>query len=86
MTQTKKCEGVSDNLIVDVNAGMDGSRRLVLQGWRAQSVVAPCRSKPLWELWSTRLNNVFTYGIMAMWGTRFAHLGTAADNGDGWRQ
>jgi hypothetical protein len=86
MTQTKNCEGVSDNLIVAVNAGMDGSRRLVLQGWRAQSMVAPCRSKPLRALRSTKLNKVFTYGIVAMWGTRFAHLGTAADNGDGWRQ
>jgi hypothetical protein len=26
--QIKKCEGVSDNLIVAVNAGMDGSRWL----------------------------------------------------------
>jgi hypothetical protein len=30
----KKCEGVSDNLIVDVNAGMDDSWRLGRQEWR----------------------------------------------------
>jgi hypothetical protein len=30
----KKCEGVSNNLIVVVNAGMDGSRWLGWQGWR----------------------------------------------------
>jgi hypothetical protein len=28
----KKCEGVSDNLIMVVNAGMDGSRQLDRQG------------------------------------------------------
>jgi hypothetical protein len=33
MTQIKYREGVSDNLIVAVNAGMDGSRRLGQQGW-----------------------------------------------------
>jgi hypothetical protein len=32
MTQIKKREGVSNNLIVAVNAGMDGSRRLSQQG------------------------------------------------------
>jgi hypothetical protein len=34
MAQIKTCEEVSDNLIVVINAGMDGSRRLGRQGRR----------------------------------------------------
>jgi hypothetical protein len=44
------------------------------------------RSKPLSALWFTKLDKVFTSGIVATWGSRFAHLGMAADGGRGWRQ
>jgi hypothetical protein len=32
----------------------------------------------------TKLDKVFTYGIVATQGSRFAHLGMAADDGGGW--
>jgi hypothetical protein len=44
------------------------------------------RSKPLSVLRFTKLDKVFTYNIMATWGSRFAHLGMAADGGGGWRR
>jgi hypothetical protein len=34
-------------------------------------------------LWFTKLDKVFTYGIMATRGSRLAHLGMALDGGDG---
>jgi hypothetical protein len=79
----KKCEGVSDNLIVAINVGMDGSWRLGRQGRRAWPAAVAHRSKSLPALRSTKLDKVFTYGIVAMRGTRFAHLGMTADGGDG---
>jgi hypothetical protein len=79
----KKREGVSDNLIVAINAGMDGSRRLGRQGWHARPAAVAHRSKPLLALWSTKLDKVITYGIVAMLGTQFTHLGMAADSGGG---
>jgi hypothetical protein len=86
MTQIKTRKGVSDNLIVAVNAGMHVSRRLGRQGWRAQPATAAHRSKPLPALWFTKLDKVFTYGIVATRGSRFAHLGMAVDGGGGWRR
>jgi hypothetical protein len=62
---------------------MDGSRRLGRQGRRARPAVAARWSKPLLALWFTKLDKIFTYGILAMRGSRFAHLGMAADGG-GW--
>jgi hypothetical protein len=85
MAQIKTREGVSDNLIVAVNAGMDGSRRLGRQGRRTRPAAAAHRSKPLPVLRFTKLNKVFSYGIMATRGSRFAHIGMAADGGGGWR-
>jgi hypothetical protein len=82
----KKNEGISHNLIVVVNVGMDDSRWLGRQGRRTQPAVATHWSKPLPTLRSTKLNKVFTYGIVETWGIRFAHLGTAADGGGGWRR
>jgi hypothetical protein len=32
----------------------------------------------------TKLDKVFTYGIVATQGSRFAHLGMAANDGGGW--
>jgi hypothetical protein len=75
----KNTKGVSDNLIVAVNAGMDGSR------WHAQPTAAAHRSKPLPPFWSTKLDMAFTYDIVVTWGTRFANHGTAADGGGHWR-
>jgi hypothetical protein len=40
------------------------------------------RNKLLLALPFTKLDKVFTYGIVVMRGSRFAHLGMAA-NGDG---
>jgi hypothetical protein len=62
---------------VAVNIEMDGSRRLGRQGWRARPMAAAHRSKSLPAHQSTKLDKVFTYGIVAMRGTRFAHLGMA---------
>jgi hypothetical protein len=40
----------------------------------------------LWPLTPfTKLNKVFTYSIVAMWGSRFTHHGMAVDNGGGWQ-
>jgi hypothetical protein len=66
-----------------VNAGMDGLQRSTDRG---SAIVAACRSKPLPSLRSTKLGKVFTYGIVAMRGTRFAHLGMVVDGGGGWRR
>jgi hypothetical protein len=44
MAQIKTREGVSDNLIVTVNTGMDGSRQLGRQGRRARPAAAAHRS------------------------------------------
>jgi hypothetical protein len=63
MAQIKTREGVSDNLIVAVNAGMNDLRRLGRQGWRDRG-------------------KVYTYGIVATWGSHLAHLGMEAS---GWR-
>jgi hypothetical protein len=60
MAQIKTREGVSDNLIDVVNAGMDGSWRLGRQGWRARPAEAARQSKPLPALWFTKLNKVPT--------------------------
>jgi hypothetical protein len=43
------------------------------------------RSKLLLALRSTKLDKVFTYGIVVTQGNRFTHLGMAADGGGGWR-
>jgi hypothetical protein len=54
--------------------------------WRARPAAAAHRSKPLPALRSTKLNKVFTSGIMATRGTRFVTLGrqrTAVAAGDG---
>jgi hypothetical protein len=48
--------------------------------------VAAHQSKPLPVLRFTKLDRVFTYGIMATRGSRFTHLGMAADGGGGWRR
>jgi hypothetical protein len=61
MAQIKSREGVSDNLIVVVNVGMDGLRRLGRQGQRDR---AAHWSKPLSALWFTKLDKVFSYGIV----------------------
>jgi hypothetical protein len=65
----KKCEGVSDNLIVVVNAGIDGSWQLGRQGRHAWPAAADHRSQPLSMLRSTKLDKVFTYDIVATRGT-----------------
>jgi hypothetical protein len=46
--------------------------------------VAARRSKLLPVLRFTKLDLVFFYGIVAMRGSCFAHLGMAADGGGGW--
>jgi hypothetical protein len=43
-------------------------------------------SKPLPVLRFTKLNEVFTCGIVAMRGTRFAYLGMVVHSGGGWRR
>jgi hypothetical protein len=51
---------------------------------RAQPTAVARRSKSLPVLRSNKLDKVFTYGIMATWGTHLSHLGTAVDGGGGW--
>jgi hypothetical protein len=41
-------------------------------------------TEPLPALRFTKLDKVFTYGIVAMWGSQFAHHGMAVDGGGGW--
>jgi hypothetical protein len=56
------------------------------QSWRrARPVVAARRSKSLLALQFTKLDKVFTYGIVATRRSQFAHLGMEADGGGGWR-
>jgi hypothetical protein len=43
-------------------------------------------SKPLPTLRFTKLDKVFTYGIMVTRGSQFAHFGMAADDGEGRRR
>jgi hypothetical protein len=50
---------------------------------RARLVAAARQSKPLPALWFTKLDKVFTYGIVATRGSRFDHLGKVADDGGG---
>jgi hypothetical protein len=49
-------------------------------------VAAAHRSKQLPVLQFTKLDKVFTYGIVVTQGSRFAHLGMAADGGGGWQR
>jgi hypothetical protein len=57
-----------------------------VRSWRrAWPTAVAHQSKPLPALQSTKLDKVFTYDIMATRGTRFTHVGTAADDGGGWR-
>jgi hypothetical protein len=65
---------------------MDGSWRLGRQGRRARPAAAAHRSKPLPVLRVTKLDKVFTYGIVATKGSRFAHHGMAVDGGGSWRR
>jgi hypothetical protein len=44
------------------------------------------RSEPLLALRFIKLDKVFTYGIVVTRGSRFVHLGMAADGGGGWRR
>jgi hypothetical protein len=46
-------------------------------------MVVARQSKPLPVLWFTKLDKVFTYAIVATRGSRFSHLGMAADGGGG---
>jgi hypothetical protein len=56
-----------------------------VRSWRrAWPTVVAHQSKPLPALQSTKLDKVFTYDIVVTWGTRFTHVGTAADDGGGW--
>jgi hypothetical protein len=88
--QIKTWEGVSDNLIMVVNTGMDGSRWLPAGAARSRRRAWPAaaahQSKPLRTLRFTELDKIFTYGIVVTQGSRFAHLGMAADDGGGWRR
>jgi hypothetical protein len=45
------------------------------KGQRIQPAAVARRSEPLPALHFTKLDKVFTYGIVAMRGSRFAHLG-----------
>jgi hypothetical protein len=79
-------KGYPELLILVVNAGMDGLRLLDRhgrhnRGARARPAPTACRSRPLPTLWSTKHNEVFTYGIGATWGTRLANLDLAAGDG-----
>jgi hypothetical protein len=67
---------------------MDGSRDSAGMGGAigARPAVVAHRSKPLPALRFTKLDKVFTYNIVAMRGSRFTHLGMAADGGGGWRR
>jgi hypothetical protein len=47
--------------------------------------VAAHWSKPLLVLLFTKLDKVFTYDIVVTRGSRFTHLGMAADSGGSWR-
>jgi hypothetical protein len=47
-------------------------------------MAAARRSKPLLALRSTKLDKIFTYGIVAMRRTNFAHLGRTSGNNGGW--
>jgi hypothetical protein len=53
---------------------------------RIRPAVAAHQSEPFPVLRFTKLDKVFTYGIVATRGSRFAHLGMAADNGGGGRR
>jgi hypothetical protein len=53
---------------------------------RIRPVAAAHRSEPLLVLWFTKLDKVFTYGIVVMQGSRFAHLGMVVDGSGGWRR
>jgi hypothetical protein len=54
--------------------------------WHIQPAVVAHRNELLPALRFTKLDKVFTYGIVVTRGSRFAHLGMAADGGRGWRQ
>jgi hypothetical protein len=70
----------SERLGVTLAGGRRSGRRC------NQHAVAARRSKPLPTLRFTKLDKVFTYGIMATWVSQFAHLGMAADGGRDWRR
>jgi hypothetical protein len=53
---------------------------------RARPVTVAHRSKPLPAFRFTKLDKVFTYSIVVIRGSRFTHLGMAADDGGGWRR
>jgi hypothetical protein len=52
--------------------------------WSNRPMAAARRSKPLLALRSTKLDKIFTYGIVAMRRTNFAHLGRTSGNNGGW--
>jgi hypothetical protein len=56
------------------------------EGRRIRPTAMAHQSEALPVLWFTKLDKVFTYGIMAMRRSRFTHLGMAADGSGGWRR
>jgi hypothetical protein len=48
-------------------------------GWGSAIEVVSHWSKPLLVLLFTKLDMVFTYGIVVTWGSRLAHLGMPVD-------
>jgi hypothetical protein len=56
------------------------------RSWQhARPMAMAHRSKPLSALQSTKLDKVFTYGIVVTRGTRFAHHGMVEERGGGWQ-
>jgi hypothetical protein len=80
MASNLECRSVSEWLGVAPANGRRSGRRC------NQLAAVAHRSKPLPVLRFTKLDKVFTYGIVATRGSRLAHLELAADGGGGWRR
>jgi hypothetical protein len=80
MASNPEHRSASERLGATLIGGWHSGRR------RNRPTVAAHRSKPLPALWFTKLDKVFTYGIVVTRGSLFAHLGMAADGVGGWRR
>jgi hypothetical protein len=70
-------------LILAVDARMDSPQPLGRQGRHAKPAAVTHRSRLLLAFQSTKHDEVFTYGIGVMQGTRLAHLGLMTGDGGG---
>jgi hypothetical protein len=80
MASSPECRSASKQLGATPASGQRSGRQ------RIWPVAVAHQSEPLLAIRFTKHDKVFTYGIMAMLGSRFAHLGMAADGSGGSRR